>query len=230
MRTEYDHRARWQPSHRGIRCFECYSVATPVSNECDPDRNPSNASSLPSNETRHHGAASHLTLARLSCDPTNPVSFLSGWDFFTGDDPTHGLVNYVDGTAAKKLAYVQSDDTVVIAVDDSDGVAVGGKRNSIRISTKKAYTRGLFVADIFAMPHGCGVWPAYWSLGSGKDWPNAGEIDIIGESRHPFVSLSQGRPLRVRFPGINIAAPVGYVRRFWLRAQPHIVPSSPPVP
>ncbi|KAM5536636.1 hypothetical protein V8D89_009731 [Ganoderma adspersum] len=112
-------------------------------------------------------------------DEYSGQNFFDGWDFFTDSDPTHGLVNYVSGSAAKKLAYVQSDDTVVIAVDDSDGIAVGGKRNSIRISTKKAYERGLFIADIFAMPHGCGVWPAYWSLGSSKDWPNAGEIDII---------------------------------------------------
>ncbi|KAG6868732.1 hypothetical protein C0993_011311 [Termitomyces sp. T159_Od127] len=27
------------------------------------------------------------------------------------------------------------------------------------------------------MPHGCGVWPAYWSVG--PDWPRSGEIDII---------------------------------------------------
>ncbi|KAI0642242.1 glycoside hydrolase family 16 protein [Trametes meyenii] len=106
-------------------------------------------------------------------------NFFDGWDFFTDDDPTHGNVNYVSRDAASKLAYVQDDNTVVIAVDDFSTVAQGGKRDSIRISSKKAYERGLFIADIYSMPHGCSVWPAYWSLGSGKDWPNAGEIDII---------------------------------------------------
>lgn len=48
---------------------------------------------------------------------------------------------------------------------------------SVRISTKKSYTGGLFIADIFAMPHGCSVWPAYWSVG--PNWPSAGEIDIL---------------------------------------------------
>lgn len=104
----------------------------------------------------------------------------SGWDFFTEADPTHGLVNFVSGKDAAKLAYVQDDGTAVIAVDDTSDVAAGGKRNSIRISSKKSWERGLFIADIYSMPHGCGVWPAYWSLGNAKSWPDAGEIDIIG--------------------------------------------------
>ncbi|EJF57193.1 glycoside hydrolase family 16 protein [Dichomitus squalens] len=133
---------------------------------------------------RHNARGTNVTFAPRSTsyklvDEFSGQNFFDGWDFFTDADPTHGLVNFVDGDAAKKLAYVQSDNTIVLAVDDSDGVPVGGKRNSIRISSKKSWTRGLFVADIFAMPHGCGVWPAYWSLGNGADWPNAGEIDII---------------------------------------------------
>ncbi|CDO69351.1 Glycoside Hydrolase Family 16 protein [Trametes cinnabarina] len=106
-------------------------------------------------------------------------NFFDGWDFFTGADPTHGNVKFVGGDDAAKLAYVQDDGTVVLAVDDTSNVPAGGNRNSIRISTKQSWGRGLFIADIYAMPHGCGVWPAYWSLGGGKDWPNAGEIDII---------------------------------------------------
>jgi hypothetical protein len=48
---------------------------------------------------------------------------------------------------------------------------------SVRISTTKTYNGGLFIGDFFAMPHGCSVWPAYWSVG--PDWPNAGEIDVV---------------------------------------------------
>ena len=48
---------------------------------------------------------------------------------------------------------------------------------SIRISSKKSYTGGLFIADFFAMPHGCSVWPAWWSVG--PNWPNGGEIDVV---------------------------------------------------
>ncbi|GLB41672.1 putative glycosyl hydrolases family 16 [Lyophyllum shimeji] len=106
-------------------------------------------------------------------------SFLNDWDFMQGADPTRGSVNYQskDDAVNKHLAYVQSDGTTVLAVDDSSWVPEGGNRDSVRISTKKKYNGGLFIADFYAMPHGCSVWPAYWSVG--PNWPNGGEIDIL---------------------------------------------------
>jgi len=47
----------------------------------------------------------------------------------------------------------------------------------VRITSKKTYTGGLFIADFFTMPHGCSIWPAYWSVG--PDWPAGGEIDVL---------------------------------------------------
>jgi hypothetical protein len=108
-------------------------------------------------------------------------SIFSDWDFFTAEDPTHGSVRYrnrADATA-KGLAFVQKDGTTILAVDDKTSLPVGAKRDSyvlngipkvlslkklfrVRISTKKKYNGGLFIADFFAMPHGCSVWPAYW--------------------------------------------------------------------
>ncbi|KAH6915951.1 endo-1,3(4)-beta-glucanase [Coprinopsis sp. MPI-PUGE-AT-0042] len=106
-------------------------------------------------------------------------SFLDEWEFHSEPDPTHGLVNYQarEDAIKKKLAFVQEDGTTVLAVDDFSDVPVGGKRDSVRITTKKKYNGGLFIADFFKMPHGCSVWPAYWSVG--PDWPNGGEIDIL---------------------------------------------------
>ncbi|KAF8159493.1 glycoside hydrolase family 16 protein [Crassisporium funariophilum] len=106
-------------------------------------------------------------------------SFLDDWEFFSSPDPTHGNVNYQtrENAMAKKLAYVQQDGTTILAVDDFSPVPPGGNRDSVRISTKKKYNGGLFIADFWAMPHGCSVWPAYWSVG--PNWPGGGEIDIL---------------------------------------------------
>jgi hypothetical protein len=59
-------------------------------------------------------------------------TFLDGWDFFTGSDPTNGLVNYVDNNTASSagLAYVQPDGTTVLAVDNTTKLQVGSNRNS----------------------------------------------------------------------------------------------------
>ena len=61
----------------------------------------------------------------------------------------------------------------------------GVGRPSVRIETADSWTHGLFIADIKHMPtttdsSGCGVWPAFWTLGSGT-WPY---------SEHPFTTPS----------------------------------------
>ncbi|RXW21657.1 hypothetical protein EST38_g4173 [Candolleomyces aberdarensis] len=137
--------------------------------------------------SRHAGRRSTSLQARNNTGPSpykledlyRGESFLNDWDFFSAEDPTHGLVNYQtkDNAVKKNLAYVQDDGTTVLAVDDFTDVPVGGKRDSVRISTKKTYNGGLFIADFWKMPHGCSVWPAYWSVGPG--WPEGGEIDIL---------------------------------------------------
>jgi len=106
-------------------------------------------------------------------------SFFEGWEFFSFPDPTHGNVNYLnqEDAFAKGLAFVQPDNTTVLAVDDTTFLPEGGFRDSVRIHTTKAYTGGLFIADFWAMPHGCSVWPAWWSVG--PEWPTSGEIDIV---------------------------------------------------
>jgi len=106
-------------------------------------------------------------------------TFFDGWDFFSAPDPTHGNVNFLNDKDAfsSGLALVQDDNTTVLAVDDTTVLPVGANRNSLRITSKKSYTGGLFIADFFAMPHGCSVWPAWWSVG--PNWPNQGEIDVV---------------------------------------------------
>ena len=69
--------------------------------------------------------------------------------------------------------------------------------HSVRITSNKWYTGGLFLLDLTAAPWGCGtsfaaqlmcfrilnrfqgVWPAFWTFGQSAQWPAGGEIDII---------------------------------------------------
>ncbi|KAG8957382.1 hypothetical protein FRC03_010207 [Tulasnella sp. 419] len=106
-------------------------------------------------------------------------SFFDGFDFQNIPDPTHGSVNYLDrdGAFGAGLAYVQDDGVTVMKVDDYSYVNEGGNRNSVRIQSKASYPNGLIVLDVEAMPFGCGVWPAFWTVG--PNWPNGGEIDIL---------------------------------------------------
>ena len=59
------------------------------------------------------------------------IDLHSQWNFFTGPDPTHGLVNYQNqGDAqSKTLAYLDGD-TVVLAVDDITTLQPGQNRDS----------------------------------------------------------------------------------------------------
>lgn len=84
----------------------------------------------------------------------------------TFDDPTHGLVQYVDADTAfaNKLAYVRDDGVAIMRVDNTTWLAPGQKRDSVRIHTRTKYGKGLFIADILQMPYGPSQWPAYWCV------------------------------------------------------------------
>ncbi|TVY62767.1 putative endo-1,3(4)-beta-glucanase, partial [Lachnellula suecica] len=108
-------------------------------------------------------------------------SFFEGFDFYTGSDPTHGFVNFLGGPQAeiKGLAGPGPNGASYMGVDHTTTLSTSGPgRNSVRITSKKSWTHGLFIADIEHMPGGiCGTWPAFWMLG--PNWPYNGEIDII---------------------------------------------------
>ncbi|KAH9965273.1 glycoside hydrolase family 16 protein [Russula dissimulans] len=109
----------------------------------------------------------------------SPNTFLRHWTYFTASDPTNGQVNYLSKADAvsRGLAYVQPDGTVVLAVDSKNDLSLGEARDSIRIVSKNSYGNSLVIADFAAMPYGCSVWPAFWTVGD--NWPNGGEIDIV---------------------------------------------------
>ncbi|KAH7119657.1 concanavalin A-like lectin/glucanase domain-containing protein [Dendryphion nanum] len=120
-------------------------------------------------------------------DTYSGSTFFSNFDYFTGYDPTHGFVHYVDseGSKAQNLTTTPSTltssntnrTTAVLRVDTSDKNATTGRR-SVRITSKQTYDTGLFIFDVIHSPYGCATWPALWMVDP-NNWPDYGEIDIM---------------------------------------------------
>ncbi|CZR53905.1 related to mixed-linked glucanase precursor MLG1 [Phialocephala subalpina] len=111
-------------------------------------------------------------------DTYDKSNFFTDFNFFSSTDPTHGFVTYSSAITANSsglAGYV--DGGVFLGVDHTSTNPTGG-RGSTRVTSNKAYTHGLFIADIAHMPGSiCGVWPSLWTFGG--NWPTQGEIDII---------------------------------------------------
>jgi len=89
-------------------------------------------------------------------------------------------------TNSSDNAYIESDRLVIKAVHESDDHGLD-QYTSARLNTanKRTFKYGKIAARI-KLPHGKGIWPAFWMLGAninenGGDtpWPQSGEIDIL---------------------------------------------------
>lgn len=89
-------------------------------------------------------------------------NFFDHFSFFTGADPTAGWVNYVDQATAQAAGLISTNgNSVRIGVDSTTNNVVAPGRNSVRLSSNKAYTEMLVVLDLYNMPGGQqGTWPA----------------------------------------------------------------------
>ncbi|KAF2199689.1 hypothetical protein GQ43DRAFT_419682 [Delitschia confertaspora ATCC 74209] len=146
-------------------------------------------------------------------------NFLSGFNFFSGTDPTHGFVRYLNRADAESQGLISvSDSSIYIGVDSKHQAANG--RASVRLESKGTYSHGLFILDLEHMPGGtCGTWPSFWTYGQDGQWPASGEIDIIegvhtsttnGMSLHTTDGCSVGNSLMagsVKTPNCYIRAP-----------------------
>lgn len=105
-------------------------------------------------------------------------NFFTDFEFFSGPDPTHGFVEYVDADTAFAEGLASTDGDAFIMAVDSVTVAPANGRKSVRLTSTEAYTHGLFIIDVAHMPAAVpGSWPAFWMFG--PNWPGSGEIDII---------------------------------------------------
>ncbi|OCL03283.1 glycoside hydrolase family 16 protein [Glonium stellatum] len=148
-------------------------------------------------------AVKRATTGYTLIDSFKGNNFFDNFDFFTGPDPTTGFVDYKDNVTAHNLGLASvSNGAAFMRVDDQNTYAPPPNSNgrpSVRISSKKTYTKGLFIADIAHMPGSiCGVWPAFWSFG--PNWPNSGEIDIlegVDKNQKNKISLHSGDNCKV---------------------------------
>ncbi|OAG02636.1 uncharacterized protein CC84DRAFT_1097515, partial [Paraphaeosphaeria sporulosa] len=112
-------------------------------------------------------------------------NFFQNFDFYSGEDPTNGFVQYQSKEAATQqnlVGYFEDTQSIFLGVDYKTKDPKG--RASVRVESTKTWNQGLLIADIKHMPDStCGTWPAYWLLGQqtvGKDdWPLGGEIDLL---------------------------------------------------
>ncbi|KAK1231796.1 hypothetical protein PQX77_005088 [Marasmius sp. AFHP31] len=116
-----------------------------------------------------------LLLVVLQCGTPNypsPSEYLSPCRFVTKE---------VGTTGDNRLAYVDPNTKrAIIKVDNTTQVIYDNKRNTVRIDTKDTYPIGsVWVADMYHVPYGCSVWPAWWSHNPTEKWPAGGEIDTF---------------------------------------------------
>jgi len=94
-------------------------------------------------------------------------------------------VHYVPAETAQSsqynLTYASASSAVLrvdTTVDNSTVPNAETGRFSVRITSKKQYSTGLFIFDVIHSPVGCATWPALWTSDPAH-WPTNGEIDIM---------------------------------------------------
>lgn len=166
--------------HVGLSSANMHSrrAAAPINNLTlsSPASNITYATTIPAHSIKGLATTASYKLV-TTYDHTN---FFQDFTFYTGADPTHGFVDYLDyaDASAAGLATIVKDQ-IYMGVDYTTApVSASAGRKSVRVTSNAAYTHGLFILDLAHMPGSiCGVWPAYWMFG--PNWPASGEIDII---------------------------------------------------
>ncbi|KAG7444204.1 glycoside hydrolase family 16 protein [Guyanagaster necrorhizus] len=104
--------------------------------------------------------------------------FFDDWDYYDNyDNLTNGDAIFVG--SGSDLTYIDSTtNRAIMKVDNTSTVAYNYKRDTVRIASKDRYEVGsIWIADMYHVPYGCSVWPAWWS--QAPDWPTGGEIDTF---------------------------------------------------
>lgn len=84
-------------------------------------------------------------------------NFFDNFAFWTSSDPTHGFVQFQSQSESESQSLVNSSATNAYIGVDHTNIAPNG-RNSVRLTSNKAYSTGLIIIDLEHMPAGCGTW------------------------------------------------------------------------
>jgi beta-glucanase (GH16 family) len=111
---------------------------------------------------------------------------LDAWTPQLGDGSQYGIPGWGNGELQSykaENAIVADGHLTLRAKQESSG---GKAYTSARIRTTATFSSGRIEARV-KQPAGKGLWPAFWMLPEGGDWPMDGEIDIMefrGEHTH----------------------------------------------
>lgn len=105
-------------------------------------------------------------------------SFFDGWKFLWKDD-NHGSAEYLLKDAALKNGVAQAYDTHAIITAGKASPKYKWKRQTAKIESYKSWKHFLVAMKYTHLPYGCGVWPAFFTLGTKQPWPKGGEFDIL---------------------------------------------------
>jgi len=105
-------------------------------------------------------------------------SFFDGFNFVT-QDMNHGAAHYLDRGEAMSARVIEAHGSFAILRAGQRDPVYKYKRYTAKIATTRSWTHFLAVMRFSHVPYGCGVWPAFFTLAPGKQWPNGGEVDIL---------------------------------------------------
>jgi beta-glucanase (GH16 family) len=134
-------------------------------------------------------AAATVLCALPAADATAQVPDLPGWqltwhDEFDGpaiDTDAWNRIN-LKNSHNNELQYYREEQASIVdgnlRITATNQPLDGKPYRSARLESKQAFPMGRFEARI-DLPTTQGMWPAFWLLPNGEQWPTAGEIDIM---------------------------------------------------
>jgi beta-glucanase (GH16 family) len=165
------------PSRRSRFCLVLAAVLTALAAAVSP---PTSANALAAE--RDIGIAATTFADEFNAPAGTPVDG-SKWNLETGDNVNNHERQYYTNSTSNAVHDGQGNLVITARRENPANYQCWYGRceyTSARLNTAGKFTQtyGTFEARI-KMSRGQGMWPAFWMLGTGGGWPDAGEIDIM---------------------------------------------------